>query len=166
LKEKYSADKKLSPISLADKSNEFLSNMKKYLVKNAFPIDSSSIRKDVVDDVRRSVLSKLGEGEDKVTELLKTTEYIIYAPDDEIINYFSKNPYVFFDGKYWKRPYSTLGSGPLKDEVKTTFMGYLNDILWLKKEAKDYNPETITDDIEYRLLRASYSLMLVEAYRE
>jgi DNA-directed RNA polymerase subunit RPC12/RpoP len=166
LKDKYSENKLLSPSVLCEKSNETLSSIKKYLVNKKVPVDEDTIDEQILNELRKNVLSKIGGGEKEVKELIKSTKYIEFAPDDEVLNYFFRNPSIFLDGNYWKRPYKTLGTQALQEEVKLTIFGYLNDILWLKKEARDYDLDTMSKDIEYRLQRASYSLMLLEAYIE
>jgi hypothetical protein len=166
LKEKYSADKKLSPSALSDRANELISSIKKHIASKNVPVDKHDISPQVIDEVRKNVLSKLGGGEKIVNGLLTTTRYISYAPDDEIRNILLKKPEIFLDGAYWKRPYSSLGSPVLQEDVLRTFSGYVSDMLWLKQEAKDYDPNTMSNDIEYRLQRASFSLKLLETYRE
>jgi hypothetical protein len=75
-------------------------------------------------------------------------------------------PGAFLDGNYWKRPYENLGTNQLKDDLVKTFLSYLNDILWLNQEARDYDPEMISEDVEFKLQRAALSLKLLEIYRE
>jgi len=166
LKEKYSADEKLSPAVLSEKANEILVSIKKYLVKKNVPVKASDIEESVINEVRNNVLSRIEKGEEEVTSLLKTTRYVSFAPEEEIRNIFVKMPEIFLDGKYWKLPYEGLGSPSLKDNVVRSFSSYINDILWLKREARDYDPEIMPIEVEYRLQRASYSLKLLEAYRE
>lgn len=166
LKEKYSLDKKLSPSALSGKASELISSIKRHIVTKNVTFDTGDISPQVIDEVRKNVLSRIGGGEDVVHELLATTKYVSYAPDEEIRNILLKKPEIFFEGEYWNRPYSTLGSKPLQEDIIRTFLGYISDILWLKREANDYDPDAMSNDIEYRLQRAAYSLKLLEVYSE
>lgn len=166
LKEKYSADRKLSPANLADKATELIASIRKFSVLSNEPVDRSELEPPVIDEVRRNVLNRLGEGEAFVTEQLATTKYLAYAPDKEIRTLLNSKPELFFDGKFWNRPYASLGTDQLREEVLRTFSGYVTDILWLKEEAKNIDPDLISNDIDYRLQRASFSLRLLEVYRD
>jgi DNA-directed RNA polymerase subunit RPC12/RpoP len=166
LKRKYSGDKKLSPKELADKSNELIASIKRYIGGRDLPLPVNITNEPVINEVRKNVLSRRGGGENEVSMILKTTKYIAFAPDEEILNVFQVMPHVFLDGNYWKRPFETLGTDQLKQEVTRTFSSYLNDLLWLNQEARDYDPDMISEDIEFKLQRASLSLKLLEIYRE
>jgi len=166
LKKKYSAEKRLSPTTLSEKSNEMLTAIKKFLSLKNIKMAPGTISPLVIDEIRKNVLSRIGKGEQEVKKLLRTTQYINYAPDEEILNIFNKMPEIFFDSGFWNRPFKTLGTEQLQEEVSRSFSGYITDLLWLKKEAKDYDPELLSNDIEYRLQRAAFSLKLLEVYRE
>jgi len=166
LKKKYSPGKRLSPLELATKSTDLCSSLKKFIATKNFPIPPEIVSARTMDEVRKNVLSKIGKGEEEVKKLIKTSKYIAYAPDEEILNIFNFAPDVFLDGGYWNRPYCSLGTPELQEENKRTFSGFISDILWLGREARDYDPEMMSDDIEFRLQRGAYSLRLLERYRE
>lgn len=166
LKKKYSGDKKLSPKELSDKSTEQVLAIKRFISSKKNPVPGKFINNQVVDDIRKKVLSIKGGDEKTVANVIKTTEYLSYAPDDEILHIFQEMPGAFLDGKYWKRPYESLGTAQLQQEVTRTFSSYLNDLLWLNQEARDYDPDMISEDVEFKLQRASLSLRLLELYRE
>jgi hypothetical protein len=166
LKEKYSQDKLLSPKALADKSNDMLNSIKKHIVDLKITVNPDSISKNVIDEVRRKVLSKLRGGDPEVNEILKTTAYLAYAPDEELVYCFLNNPALFLDNHFWNIPFTALGTQELREEVKNMISGYMNDIIWLKKEAAEYNSGPISTEARYRLQRASISMKLLESYCE
>lgn len=166
LKEKYSQDKILSPKALSDKASDMLNSIKKHIIELKLPVNPDDIDPPVVTEVRRKALSKLRVGGTEVNEILKSTSYLAYAPDEELVKVFAKNPAVFLDDRFWTLPYADLGTPELQEEVKNMFSGYLNDLIWLKKEAGEYNSDTLTTDAHYRLQRASLSMKLLEAYSE
>jgi len=166
LKRKYSGDKKLSPKELADKSGELIASIKRYISGRDLPLPSNIMSELVVNEIRKNVLSRIGGGEKEVAKILKTTKYLSFAPDEEILNLFQAMPGIFLDGNYWKRPFESLGTDQLKQESIRTVSSYLNDLLWLNQEARDYDPDMISEDIEFKLQRASLSLKLLEIYRE
>ena len=166
LKDKYSADRKISPAALTEKAQEMLQSMRKHIADKNIPVSKEDINHETIDEVRRNVLSRLGGGEEVVNDLLETTKYVNYASDGEMRQIFLKMPEHFLDGTYWNRPYRSLGTAVLQEETKRTFAGYISDIVWLKREGSDYDPDSMPNDIGYKLQRASYSLKLLEAYRE
>ncbi|MDD1685641.1 ATP-binding protein [Methanoregula sp.] len=166
LKKKYSPEKRLSPRDLGGKASDMIISLKKFIASKNFTIMEELIDDRTMDLIRKNFLSKMGKGEIEVKKLVKTSKYISYAPDEEILNIFNHSPGIFLDGGFWNRPYSSLVTPELQDEIKRTFSGFISDIIWLNHEAKDYDPEIMADDIEFRLQRGAYSLRLLERYRE
>ncbi|MFA4823888.1 MAG: ATP-binding protein [Methanoregula sp.] len=166
LKKKYSPEKRLSPRDLGGKASDMIMSMKKFIASKNFTIPEELINDRTMDQIRKNFLSKMGKGEEDVKKLVKTSKYISYAPDEEILNIFNHSPEIFLDGGFWNRPYSSLVTPELQDEIKRTFSGFISDIIWLNHEAKDYDPEIMADDVEFRLQRGAYSLRLLERYRE
>lgn len=161
---KYCADAILSPNSLARRSDEIIGSLRDYAVQKKIKV-SEEIPEQVQDEVRKKVLWRLGKGENEVRKILRSSVYLDYASDEEFIRFFANHPEEFFDGDYWDRPYAGLGSDDLREETKREFSAYLKDVLWLSREAYDYELEGISDTIRNRLLRASYSLRILEGER-
>lgn len=166
LKEKYSQDKLLSPKALSDKASDMLNSIRRHIVDLKIGVDPDDIDQNVINEVRRKVLSKLRGGDKEVGEILKTTAYLAYSPDEELVNCFMKKPGAFLDNNFWNIPFTALGTPELQEEVKNMFSGYMNDIIWLKKEAAEYNSGPISTEARYRLQRASLSMKLLESYCE
>jgi len=162
LKDKHCADERLDPGALATQAKEILDRVRDTISREEVHVDPGRHSDDLVETVREEVFGRLGEGEETVTEVLATTEYLEYAPDEELVAYMEKNPEHFFDGAVWDRPYSGLGSESLQDRVVSEFRSYMTDVVWLAQEASDHDIEGMRDEVRMELMRASYSLDILQ----
>lgn len=81
--------------------------------------------------LQRAVLSKLGEGDSRVRELVNSTKFLSFMPNTFIHKFFNKYPEMFFDGLIWRKPYSEISDEDIQQELLQEFNSYISDIVWL-----------------------------------
>lgn len=128
----YCKEDTLDLDTVKERINMLLSEIKKTLSKTKREIQTNvTLDKEDLKSLQRAVLNKLGEGDSRVQQLLETTEFLAYMPNNYVIKFFKNNPEMFFDGGVWKRPYNEISDNEIKEEIAEEFYSYLSDILWI-----------------------------------
>ncbi|MDM5197039.1 ATP-binding protein [Fictibacillus enclensis] len=158
LKNVYSKEDALDLDTVKERINKLLAEIKKTLSEPKREIQPEiSLDKKDMKSLQRAVLNKLGEGDIRVQQLIKTTEFLAFMPNSYIIKFFKNKPELFFDGIVWKRPYDEIGDTEIKEELVDEFYSYLTDILWILENEEEKGNIT-------RFKRNVGSLIVLEEY--
>ncbi|MFA1512643.1 ATP-binding protein [Priestia aryabhattai] len=158
LKNVYSKDDALDLDTVRERINILLSTIKKILSNTKKELHADDpLETEDYRALQRSVLNKLGEGDSRVQQLLKTTEFLAFMPNSYVVKFFKRNPDMFFDGVIWKRPYNEISDTEIKDELVSEFYSYLSDILWILENDEEKSNMA-------RFKRNVGSLMVLEEY--
>lgn len=162
LKNSYCQEEKIDCEFVKERISKLFSRIRKTISnlslqnrnQQAFDLDKKDYQ-----NLQRVVIKHLGEGDSRVKELIKTTEYLKYMPNTYLKTFFEEYPELFFDGKVWRMPFDEVNDELIKNELREEFGSYLQDVLWVM--TRD-NEELIENVV--RLKRSINSLMILEGY--
>jgi hypothetical protein len=138
LKNVYSKEDALDLDTVKERINKLLAEIRKTLSLTKREIHSEiSLDKEDLKSLQRSVLNKLGEGDSRVQQLIKTTEFLAFMPNGYVIKFFKNNPDLFFDGVVWKKPFNEISDTDIKEELVDEFYSYLTDIIWILENEEE-----------------------------
>jgi hypothetical protein len=158
LKNVYSKEDALDLDTVKERINKLLAEIKKTLSITKREIQPDiTLAKEDMKSLQRAVLNKLGEGDSRVQQLNKTTEFLTFMPNSYVIKFFKNKPEMFFDGVVWKRPYNEISDIEIKEELVDEFYSYLTDILWILENEEEKSNVT-------RFKRNVGSLIVLEEY--
>ncbi|SPY18923.1 ATP-binding protein [Paenibacillus polymyxa] len=124
-------------------ANNLLTTIKNKLsVADIRLVPEITLDREDYQTLQRAVLSKLGEGDSKVRELIVTTKFLSFMPNSFVLKFFTMYPTVFFDGVIWRKPFSEIIDTDIQQEIIQEFYSYLTDIVWLIK----YEEEVVVNN--------------------
>ncbi|RKR43612.1 ATP-binding protein [Paraburkholderia sp. BL17N1] len=164
LRGEYAEDAKLDPksiIAFADKTlREIAQSISiggdAYFFKALF----TELPQTAQERIRRKIASTGVSGAQAVID---SGEFLSYAEASDIRSFVKCHPELFFDGKFWAQPYSSLEYGDSKvDEeargrVVERYDAYLADAVWLESQT----PRDLDRCDRDELIRATLSVRLL-----
>lgn len=153
-----------SPNKVKEDVKQFFAQLREFLSHEMATYANDIYNSLSEQQIEYLILNLLKNGYDlsKLNEIKQSGSYLNYVDDETLIEIFKRNPDLFFDGKYWNDPYSTLTDLPntviiqAQQLVKDTVLNCLEDIARFDKYS---NPEiTIT-----KRARESLQILLQKA---
>jgi hypothetical protein len=134
LKSAYCKEESFELITVKNNANSLLNKIKTKLSEADIIISPEIIMdKEDYQTLQRAVLSKLGEGDSKVKELIRTTKFISYMPNSYLFKFFKNYSELFFDGVIWRKPFSEISDEDIRQEIIEEYYSYLSDVVWIVK---------------------------------
>ncbi|MGY5341755.1 ATP-binding protein [Paenibacillus glucanolyticus] len=134
MKSYYCKDESFELMTVKANANALLNKIKGKLSAADLNLSTDIVMgREDYQTLQRAVLSKLGEGDSKVRELVATTKFLSFMPNSFILKFFDMYPELFFDGIIWRKPFSEIADEEIKQEIIQEFNSYLSDIIWLIK---------------------------------
>lgn len=163
LKSKYCADDRVTPEALASRAASILQDIGERVAQDEHNLNQYEVTEDIKTDVERNFFKNSDPDGRTIDDLIETSEYLAYAPNEEIIRYFEEHPEQFFDGTIWGRAYSDLSSEALRAQSVNEFLGYLKDARMLAEEALTFELGDANSSQAMELERAAISLRILES---
>jgi hypothetical protein len=164
LRGEYAEDAKLDPksiIAFADKSlREIAQSISVLSESHSFSKLFSELPQSAQDKIRRKIASSGMTGTQAVID---TGEFLAYAEASDIRQFVRRYPDLFFDGKFWAQPYSSLDFGDAtvnaeaRERVLERYDAYLADAVWLASQS----PRDLERCDRDELIRATLSVRLL-----
>jgi len=164
LRGEYAEDAKLDPrsiISFSDKSlHEIAQSISISGVSQSFSTLFSGLPQPAQEKIRRKIASSGMTGTQAVID---TGEFLSYADAPDIRQFVRRHPELFFDGKFWAQPYSSLDYGDAtvneeaRERVLERYDAYLADAVWLASQS----PRDLERCDRDELIRATLSVRLL-----
>lgn len=164
LRGEYAIDAKLEPkniIAFADKTlrdiAQLISALEDADMHQSF---FSEMPPAAQEKIRRKIAST---GISSAQGVIDSGEFLTYAEPFEIRQFVTRHPELFFDGKFWVQPYSSLEYGADKvnkearESVLERYSGYLADAVWLASQS----PRDLDRCDRDELIRATLSVRLL-----
>lgn len=164
LRGEYAEDAKLDPrsiISSADKSLQEIAQSISISGEN-LPFETLflELSQPAQDKIRRKIATT---GITSSQIVIDTGEFLSYAEAKDIRQFVRQHPELFFDGKFWAQPFSTLDYGDTKvnedarASVLERYDSYLADAVWLASQS----PRDLERCDRDELIRATLSVRLL-----
>ncbi|AFT69530.1 hypothetical protein B5T_01247 [Alloalcanivorax dieselolei B5] len=164
LRNEYAEDAKLDPksiISFAERSlRDIAHSISESSQDNSFETLFSELSQAAQDKVRRKIASS---GITSSQAVIDTGEFLSYAEAEDIKQFVRQHPELFFDGRFWAQPYSSLDYGDTKvnkearERVLERYDAYLADAVWLSSQS----PRDLDRCDRDELIRATLSVRLL-----
>jgi hypothetical protein len=160
--EKYCGDERESAGDLAKRATGVLHQIKNAIADDELGLGDYSVSESVKEETHRNYLSA-DDPSGTYEDLLDSTAYLRYAPNDELIRYFRSSPDQFFDGVVWDNEYDNLPTSSLKQELVDEYIGYLRDARMLADEGLNVEVEGASANRQLEVERAAASLRILES---
>jgi hypothetical protein len=164
LRGEYAEDSKLDPkniIAFADRTlREIAQSISAVGDASLFNQLFAHLVQPCQEKIRRKIASS---GVSGAQVIIDSGEFLLYAEVSDIRNFVCQHPVLFFDGKFWVQPYSSLEYGdPKVDEeakgrVMERYDAYLADAVWLASQS----PRDLDRCDRDELIRATLSVRLL-----
>lgn len=164
LRGEYAEDAKLDPksiISFADRSlRDIAQSISASGNVDSFGALFSELPQMAQEKIRRKIASSGMTGAQVVID---AGEFLSYADAADIRQFVRLHPELFFDGKFWAQPYSSLDYGDAKvneearEKVLERYDAYLADAVWLASQS----PRDLDRCDRDELIRATLSVRLL-----
>jgi len=164
LRGEYAEDAKLDPngiIAFADKTlREIAQAISTDGDSASFNALFVQMPQTVQDGIRRKIASTGMSGAQAVID---SGEFLLYAEVRDVRQFVRHHPHLFFDGKFWAQPYSSLEYGDAKvneearERVMERYDAYLADAVWLASQS----PRDLDRCDRDELIRATLSVRLL-----
>ncbi|CAD6513821.1 hypothetical protein LMG27952_00788 [Paraburkholderia hiiakae] len=160
----YADDSKLDPkgiIAFADKAlREIAQSIDVAGDAGLFNILFAELPQSAQEKIRRKIASVGISGAQVVID---SGEFLAYAEVSDIRHFVRSHPALFFDGKFWAQPYSSLEYGDAKvneearERVLERYDSYLADAVWLASQS----PRDLDRCDRDEIIRATLSVRLL-----
>ncbi|MGD7154098.1 ATP-binding protein [Ralstonia solanacearum] len=160
----YADDAKLDPrsiIAFADKAlREIAESIDGVGDVVAFNTLFAELSPTAQEKIRRKIAST---GMNGAQAVIDSGEFLSYAEAPDIRQFVRSHPELFFDGKFWAQPYSSLDYGDAKvnteacERVMERYDAYLADAVWLASQS----PRDLDRCDRDELIRATLSVRLL-----
>jgi hypothetical protein len=166
LRARYAGTSKLDVNELAAEAGQTLASIGRALVGQVSPEDGTALFAELVSAEKEAVLKRMAvRGVTNPQKEVSDGRFLEYATRKTFLEFFSRHPEFFFDGRYWDTPYTTLdfGVASATEEAQSQRMRYysslLADAVWLA----DQDQSDLSQASRARLLRAALALELLAA---
>nr|WP_297458846.1 ATP-binding protein [uncultured Halomonas sp.] len=160
----YSEESRLDPkgiITFAEKSlHEIAQSISTSESGQSFEELFTELPQSAQDKIRRKIASA---GMATAQAVIETGEFLSYAEAQDIRYFVRRHPELFFDGKFWAQPYTSLDYGDAKvnkearESVLERYGAYLADTAWLASQS----PRDLERCDRDELIRATLSVRLL-----
>ncbi len=160
----YAGDAKLDPkniIAFADKAlREIALSIATECDPSAFADLFVQLSQPAQDSIRRKIAST---GASSAQTVISSGEFLGYAEAADIRLFVRNHPELFFDGRFWAQPYTSLdyGSEQVNDEARSRVLerydSYLSDAVWLASQS----PRDLDRCDRDELIRATLSVRML-----
>lgn len=164
LRGEYAEDAKLDPksiIAFADKAlQEIAQSISAIGDATLFNALFGELPQFAQAKIRRKIAST---GMNGAQVVIDSGEFLSYAEASDIRQFVRQHPALFFDGKFWAQPYSSLDYGDMKvneearERVMERYDAYLADAVWLASQS----PRDLDRCDRDELIRATLSVRLL-----
>ena len=164
----YSADSRLDPrgiIAFADKAlREIAQSVGLIAEESILSTLFGGMPQSAQEKIRRKIATT---GISSAQAVVDSGEFLGYAEPEDIRQFVRQHPELFFDGRFWAQPYSTLDYGDHKvneearARVVERYDAYLADAVWLASQS----PRDIDRCDRDELIRATLSVRILGSDR-
>ena len=164
LRNRYGGASKLDPVVLSAEAMSTLGDISRSLAENLSREDATSLFGELPESDRDAILRRMArKAVSEPQRLLSEGRFLEFAPRRTFLNFFEAHPELFFDGRYWDEPFTSLdfGSASATEEARAriarNYFTLLLDAVWLAEN----EPAELADASRSRLLRAALALELL-----
>jgi hypothetical protein len=165
LRDRYAGTLKLDSVALSASANAKLKEIAAtWVTYVSDPVDRAALFDDLPQPVREQVYrGMVVAGVTNHRDSVLRGEFLQFATPSAIVDFFVRNPHLFFDGRCWDNPYSTLDFPDLgsieeaKRRVVKHYEALMVDAAWLAELGLSASGGTPRE----RLLRAALALDLL-----
>ena len=171
LRERYAVASKLDPVMLSGEAISTLGAVARSLSGHTRPEDGRALFEELSPAEQEAVHQKMASKfVPNAQQAIDDGRFLEFAPRKTLLRFFETHPDLFFDGRYWDVPFSTLNYGipSATEEAQAQIVRYyaslLSDVIWLAEQ----DATELADASRPRLLRAALALDLIsgDAARE
>jgi hypothetical protein len=171
LRERYAVASKLDPVMLSGEAISTLGAVARSLSGHTRPEDGRALFEELSPAEQEAVHQKMASKfVPNAQQAINDGRFLEFAPRKTLLRFFETHPDLFFDGRYWDVPFSTLNYGipSATEEAQAQIVRYyaslLSDVIWLAEQ----DATELADASRPRLLRAALALDLIsgDAVRE
>lgn len=165
LRDRYGGTLKLDPAALATSATDKIKE-----ISAAWPahVPDTDDRAALFDDLPQPTKDAIYRGMvvagiTNPREAVLKGDFLSFAPASAVVEFFVRNPHLFFDGRCWDNPYSTLefpdvgATEDAKRRVVKRYEALMVDAAWLAEQGA----ATLGGAPRERLLRAALALDLL-----
>lgn len=166
LRKSYASTLMLDPKNLVSDAAAQLVDIARSIVGRISEEDARTFFEELSPSRQEGIrVTMASRGVARPYDAIEDGRFLQYSPPSIISVFVLSNPDMFFDGKYWDDPYSTIdyGSSVATEEARTRllahFGGLLSDMVWLAQQT----PTDLEAMSRERLMRASLATVLLAA---
>jgi hypothetical protein len=165
LRESYGGINKLDPVTLSNEASQSLMNVARSLPRNVGrPEDSRALFGELSSGEQEAVLQTMASRSTPNPQAaIDQGRFLEFAQKKTLLKFFERHPDLFFDGRYWDTPYSSIdyGHAAATDEARSLVVRYYSSLLTDARWLAEQEPSSLTEGSRSRLLRAALAVDLL-----
>jgi hypothetical protein len=158
---------KLDGSQISASARELLDNICKGFSGHTDKEENTALFKELDDESKTKIAEKTAQRNIILDHAIENGDFLQYCERKTLLDFFEKNPELYFDGKFWALEYSALNTGNRgigdvdlqRKEILKEYRGLMQDVVWLENEG----PNVVEQSPRGRLLKALYSIDLLKA---
>jgi hypothetical protein len=161
----YAMEQALEYVPLVSRTKDALRSIAVSIATHVRSKELAELFGELDQDERDIIRRRAAEiGVSDTVDFVDNGEFLAYADYETVRFFVGRHPELYFDGKYWNRPYAgiNLGSNRVDNAARQAlseqFDSYLADALWLASKA----PLDLARQDHNALKRAALSLRLLQ----